>query len=103
MRSWRAARQTSPSPPSPLPLGAEGNEEPSPVSLSPLGRGQGEGSVIDGFEAPAAAIARETAEGAIVELHIPLVLDEGRFRPPLARDAPRPRARDDPPREPGGA
>src|SRR6266571_665125 len=60
-------------------------------------------SVIDGVEAPASAIAGEPAERAVVELHVPLVLDEGRFRPPLARHAPRPRARDDPPREPGGA
>src|SRR5262249_61775230 len=60
-------------------------------------------SVVDGVEAPASAIAGEPAERAVVELHVPLVLNEGRFRPPLARHAPRPCARDDPPREPGGA
>src|SRR3990170_1562041 len=60
-------------------------------------------SIVHRFEAPASAVAREPAERAVVELHVPLVLDEGRFRPPLARHAPRPRARDDPPRKPGGA
>src|SRR5207247_10718787 len=59
--------------------------------------------VVDGFEVPTAAVVCEPAEGAVVELHVPLVLDEGHFRPPLARYAPRPRARDDAPREPGGA
>src|SRR2546430_7354089 len=59
--------------------------------------------VVDGFEVPTAAVVCEPAEGAVVELHVPLVLDEGRFRPPLARYAPRPRARDDAPHEPGGA
>src|SRR3989442_12777479 len=93
MRSWRAARRTFLSP-RPAGLLATASSAPSRLEHH---------LVVDGVEAPASAIAGEPAERAVVELHVPLVLDEGRFRPPLARHAPRPRARDDPPREPGGA
>src|SRR5262249_20089870 len=94
--SPRRALRTS-NPPSPRPA--------TPCSARTAGPRLGPNiySVVDGFEAPAAAVAREPAERAVVQLHVPLVLDEGRFRPPFARHAPRPRARDDPPRQPAGA
>src|SRR5712692_3602061 len=55
--------------------------------------------VIDAVEEPGGAVVYQPADGAVGQLHIPLVARPRAAGPPLARGAPWPRAGHDPPRQ----